>query len=139
VVQSFRRPMLWAASDTIYVLEHTAVTDHWGLPDGPAAMEPVAKPPRLNRRVRSCLPCAVSDRDPLHGQSDASCSLSWPMAGHVLMSTNACGLTAPWWHERSLPWGDQDVHASFTNPDDEPTWVIGTCGEARGVETREPG
>jgi Dolichyl-phosphate-mannose-protein mannosyltransferase len=32
VVQSFRRPMLWAASDTIYVLEHTAVADHWGLP-----------------------------------------------------------------------------------------------------------
>ena len=32
VVRSFRRPMLWAASDTIYVLEHTAVTDHWGLP-----------------------------------------------------------------------------------------------------------
>jgi hypothetical protein len=24
--------MLWAASDTLYVLEHTAVTDHWGLP-----------------------------------------------------------------------------------------------------------
>jgi hypothetical protein len=32
VVRSFRRPMLWAASDTLYVLEHTAVTDHWGLP-----------------------------------------------------------------------------------------------------------
>ena len=32
VVRSFRRPMLWAASDTIYVLEHTAVTDYWGLP-----------------------------------------------------------------------------------------------------------
>ncbi len=32
VVQSFRWPMLWAASDTIDVLEHTAVTDHWGLP-----------------------------------------------------------------------------------------------------------
>jgi hypothetical protein len=32
VVQSFRRPMLWAASDTIYVLEHTAVTADWGLP-----------------------------------------------------------------------------------------------------------
>jgi hypothetical protein len=32
VVRSFRRPMLWAASDTIYVLEHSAVTDHWGLP-----------------------------------------------------------------------------------------------------------
>jgi 4-amino-4-deoxy-L-arabinose transferase-like glycosyltransferase len=32
VVRSFRRPMLWAASDTIYVLEHTAVTDDWGLP-----------------------------------------------------------------------------------------------------------
>jgi hypothetical protein len=32
VVQSVRRPMLWAASDTLYVLEHTAVTDHWGLP-----------------------------------------------------------------------------------------------------------
>jgi dolichyl-phosphate-mannose-protein mannosyltransferase len=32
VVRSFRRLMLWAASDTIYVLEHVAVTDHWGLP-----------------------------------------------------------------------------------------------------------
>jgi 4-amino-4-deoxy-L-arabinose transferase-like glycosyltransferase len=32
VVRSFRRPMLWAASDTIYVLEHMAVTDQWGLP-----------------------------------------------------------------------------------------------------------
>jgi hypothetical protein len=32
VVQSFRRDMLWAASDTLYVLEHSAVTDHWGLP-----------------------------------------------------------------------------------------------------------
>jgi hypothetical protein len=32
VVRSFHRPMLWAASDTIYVLEDTAVTDHWGLP-----------------------------------------------------------------------------------------------------------
>jgi 4-amino-4-deoxy-L-arabinose transferase-like glycosyltransferase len=32
VVRSFRRHMLWAASDTIYVLEHSAVTDHWGLP-----------------------------------------------------------------------------------------------------------
>jgi 4-amino-4-deoxy-L-arabinose transferase-like glycosyltransferase len=32
VVRSVRRPMLWAASDTLYVLEHTAVTDHWGLP-----------------------------------------------------------------------------------------------------------
>jgi Dolichyl-phosphate-mannose-protein mannosyltransferase len=32
VVRSFRRPMLWAASDTLYVLEHTEVTDHWGLP-----------------------------------------------------------------------------------------------------------
>jgi 4-amino-4-deoxy-L-arabinose transferase-like glycosyltransferase len=32
VVRRFRRPMLWAASDTLYVLEHTAVTDHWGLP-----------------------------------------------------------------------------------------------------------
>jgi hypothetical protein len=32
VVRSFRRPMLWAASDTLYVLEHTAVTDDWGLP-----------------------------------------------------------------------------------------------------------
>jgi Dolichyl-phosphate-mannose-protein mannosyltransferase len=32
VVRSFRRPMLWAASDTLYVLEHTAVTDHWGFP-----------------------------------------------------------------------------------------------------------
>jgi 4-amino-4-deoxy-L-arabinose transferase-like glycosyltransferase len=32
VVRSFRRDMLWAASDTIYVLEHSAVTDHWGLP-----------------------------------------------------------------------------------------------------------
>jgi len=31
-VRSFRRPMLWAASDTLYVLEHTAVTDYWGLP-----------------------------------------------------------------------------------------------------------
>ena len=24
--------MLWAASDTLYVLEHTAVMDLWGLP-----------------------------------------------------------------------------------------------------------
>jgi hypothetical protein len=32
VVRSVRRPMLWAASDTIYVLEHTAVSDQWGLP-----------------------------------------------------------------------------------------------------------
>ncbi|MGH8065604.1 MAG: hypothetical protein ACRERE_10305, partial [Candidatus Entotheonellia bacterium] len=32
VVRSFRRPMLWAASDTVYVLEHMAVTDQWGLP-----------------------------------------------------------------------------------------------------------
>jgi hypothetical protein len=32
VLRSFRRPMLWAASDTIYVLEHTAVTDDWDLP-----------------------------------------------------------------------------------------------------------
>jgi 4-amino-4-deoxy-L-arabinose transferase-like glycosyltransferase len=32
VIRSFRRPMLWAASDTLYVLEHAAVTDHWGLP-----------------------------------------------------------------------------------------------------------
>ena len=32
VVRSFRRPMLWAASDIVYVLEHTAVTDHWGFP-----------------------------------------------------------------------------------------------------------
>jgi hypothetical protein len=32
VVRSFRRPMLWAASDTLYVLEHIAVTDRWGLP-----------------------------------------------------------------------------------------------------------
>jgi hypothetical protein len=32
VVRSFRRPMLWAASDTLYVLEHAAVTEHWGLP-----------------------------------------------------------------------------------------------------------
>ncbi|HSF33961.1 MAG TPA: hypothetical protein VLK82_26325 [Candidatus Tectomicrobia bacterium] len=32
VVQSFRRPMLWAASDTLYALEHTGVTEHWGLP-----------------------------------------------------------------------------------------------------------
>jgi 4-amino-4-deoxy-L-arabinose transferase-like glycosyltransferase len=32
VVRSFHRPMLWAASDTLYVLEHTAVADHWGLP-----------------------------------------------------------------------------------------------------------
>jgi len=31
VVRSFRRPMLWASSDTVYVLEHTAVTDHWRL------------------------------------------------------------------------------------------------------------
>jgi hypothetical protein len=31
VVRSFRRQMLWAASDTIYVLEHTAVREHWGL------------------------------------------------------------------------------------------------------------
>jgi 4-amino-4-deoxy-L-arabinose transferase-like glycosyltransferase len=32
VVRRFRRPMLWAASDTLYVLEHTAVTERWGLP-----------------------------------------------------------------------------------------------------------
>jgi hypothetical protein len=32
VVRSFHRPMLWAASDTVYVLEHMAVTDQWGLP-----------------------------------------------------------------------------------------------------------
>jgi Dolichyl-phosphate-mannose-protein mannosyltransferase len=32
VVRRVRRPMLWAASDTLYVLEHAAVTDHWGLP-----------------------------------------------------------------------------------------------------------
>ena len=32
VVRSFRRSMLWVASDTIYVLEHSAVADHWGLP-----------------------------------------------------------------------------------------------------------
>jgi hypothetical protein len=32
VVRRVRRPMLWAASDTLYVLEHTAVTEHWGLP-----------------------------------------------------------------------------------------------------------
>jgi hypothetical protein len=32
VVRSFRRPMLWAASDTVYVLEHTEVTSQWGLP-----------------------------------------------------------------------------------------------------------
>jgi hypothetical protein len=32
VVRSFRRPMLWTASDTIFVLEHTAVTDYGGLP-----------------------------------------------------------------------------------------------------------
>ena len=32
VVRSFRRPMLWAASDTLYVLEHTAVTVYWGFP-----------------------------------------------------------------------------------------------------------
>jgi hypothetical protein len=32
VVRRFRRDMLWATSDTIYVLEHTAVRDHWGLP-----------------------------------------------------------------------------------------------------------
>jgi len=31
VLRSFRRPMLWAASDTIYALEHVAVTEHWGL------------------------------------------------------------------------------------------------------------
>ena len=35
VVRSFRRDMLWATSDTIYVLEHTAVREHWGsLPCG---------------------------------------------------------------------------------------------------------
>jgi hypothetical protein len=32
VLRSFRRPMLWAASDTLYVLEHTAVTHDWGFP-----------------------------------------------------------------------------------------------------------
>jgi hypothetical protein len=32
VVRSVRRPTLWAASDAIYALEHTAVTEHWGLP-----------------------------------------------------------------------------------------------------------
>jgi 4-amino-4-deoxy-L-arabinose transferase-like glycosyltransferase len=32
VVRSVRRPMLWAASDTLYVLEHAEVTDRWGLP-----------------------------------------------------------------------------------------------------------
>ena len=32
VVRSFHRQMLWAASDTIYVLEHTAVKGQWGLP-----------------------------------------------------------------------------------------------------------
>jgi hypothetical protein len=32
VVRSFRRPMRWAAADTIYVLEHMAMTDRWGLP-----------------------------------------------------------------------------------------------------------
>jgi len=32
VVRSFRRAMLWATSDTLYVLEHTAVREHWGLP-----------------------------------------------------------------------------------------------------------
>jgi len=32
VVRSFRRQMLWAASDTIYVLEHTAVKEQWDLP-----------------------------------------------------------------------------------------------------------
>ena len=31
-VRSFRRDMLWATSDTIYVLEHTAIREHWGLP-----------------------------------------------------------------------------------------------------------
>jgi hypothetical protein len=35
VVRSFRRDMLWATSDTIYVLEHMAVREHWGsLPCG---------------------------------------------------------------------------------------------------------
>jgi hypothetical protein len=32
VVRSLRRDMLWATADTIYVLEHTAVREHWGLP-----------------------------------------------------------------------------------------------------------
>ena len=32
VVRSFRRDMLWATSDTVYVLEHTAIREHWGLP-----------------------------------------------------------------------------------------------------------
>jgi hypothetical protein len=32
VVRSFRWRSLWAASDTVYVLEHTAVMEHWGLP-----------------------------------------------------------------------------------------------------------
>jgi hypothetical protein len=32
VIRSFRRDMLWATSDTIYVLEHTAIREHWGLP-----------------------------------------------------------------------------------------------------------
>ena len=32
VVRRFRRAMLWAISDTLYVLEHTAVREHWGLP-----------------------------------------------------------------------------------------------------------
>jgi hypothetical protein len=31
-VRSFHRPMLWAASETIYVLEHDEVTDLWGFP-----------------------------------------------------------------------------------------------------------
>jgi hypothetical protein len=32
VVRSFHRPMLWATSDAIYVLEHTAVKEQWDLP-----------------------------------------------------------------------------------------------------------
>jgi hypothetical protein len=32
VVRSFRWPTLWAAFDTLYVLEHTAVMEQWGLP-----------------------------------------------------------------------------------------------------------
>jgi hypothetical protein len=32
VVQSFRWRTLWAALDTIYVLEHTAVKEQWDLP-----------------------------------------------------------------------------------------------------------
>jgi hypothetical protein len=31
VVRRATRPALWAASDTLYVLEHKAVTEQWGL------------------------------------------------------------------------------------------------------------